>query len=88
MVRPDFPLAESAREVVDGRATGPAVIEAYTVMHDSAGAPEMAILTALLPDGTRAWRTSHDAGMLRAMTREDFCGRALQLAPEGHLELV
>jgi acetyl-CoA C-acetyltransferase len=88
VIRPEVPDARSARTAVNGQAAGPAVIEAYTVMHDSAGDPETAILTALLPDGARTWRTSRDRDLLTAMTREEFCGRAVELAPNGLLALV
>jgi acetyl-CoA C-acetyltransferase len=88
VVRPDVGSWAPVREVLDGRVTGPAVIEAYTVMHDGQGRPEVAILTALLPDGNRAWRTSHEPELLAQMTREEFCGRPLELAPGGELAVV
>jgi hypothetical protein len=48
----------------------------------------MAILTALLPDGTRTWRTSREPGLLAAMTQDEFCGTPLDLAPGGELAVV
>ena len=87
VVRPDVPGGRSVRDVVDGNATGHAVIEAYTVMHDGQDRPEIAILTALRPDGTRTWRTSHDADLMLAMTRDEFCGRELDLTAGGGLNL-
>jgi len=77
--KPELDPSATPRQAVNGQATGPATIEAYTVMHDGEGKPEKAILTALLPDGTRTWRTSNDADLMSAMTREEFCGKPLDL---------
>ena len=80
VVKPEVPGGPSVRPVVERDVVGPAVIEAYTVMHDGEGRPEAAIVTALLPDGSRTWRTSdrgrrpggHDSGgVLWAMRRTD-----------------
>ncbi len=38
-----------------GGASGPATIEAYTVVFRRDGTPEKAIVACLLPDGTRTW---------------------------------
>ena len=46
-------------EVV-GDADGPVTVETSTVMHDRDGAPERAIVAALLADGRRAWGDSTD----------------------------
>ena len=83
VVKPDLGAEGAPREAVDGQATGAATVEAYTVMHDNAGNPERAVLTALLPDGTRTWRTSGDADLMAAMMTEEFCGKPLDLAPDG-----
>jgi acetyl-CoA C-acetyltransferase len=88
MVHPDVPGGSAIRRVIDNQASGPATVEAYTVMHDAEGRPEMAILTALLPDGTRTWRTSREPGLLAAMTQDEFCGTPLDLAPGGELAVV
>ena len=87
VVKPDVGSEGAPRQAIDGQSSGPATIESYTVMHDAAGEPERAILTALLPDGTRTWRTSGDADLMAAMMREEFCGRPLDLAPDGALAL-
>jgi acetyl-CoA C-acetyltransferase len=64
-------------------ASGPAVVEAYTVMHDRDGDPEMAIASCLLRDGRRAWGTSSDAGLARAMCDGEWVGRAITLDHAG-----
>ena len=86
VIRPSVP-EDGARPVVDD-ARGPAAVEAYTVMHDGAGQPELAILTVLLPDGSRTWRTTKEPELVAAMTHEEFCGRPIELAPGGELSLV
>jgi acetyl-CoA C-acetyltransferase len=83
--RPDASTATTGRAVAGDDAAGTATIEAYTVMHDAAGHPETAILTVLLADGRRAWRTSADAGLLAAMLTEEQCGRPVELDTGGHL---
>jgi acetyl-CoA C-acetyltransferase len=70
-------------EEPDGHAT----IETWTVMHDRDGAPERAILTALLPDGRRAWGVSTEPSVAKALVTEDVAGRAVRLGPDGAVEL-
>ncbi len=70
--------ATPKREVVGGvHAEGS--VEAYTVMYDADG-PSVAHLAALLPDGRRTWAHCRDAAVLDAMTREEYCGRAVTVA--------
>jgi acetyl-CoA C-acetyltransferase len=83
VARPQVPGGRSVRPVADSAATGEAVIEAYTVMHDAGGEPDLAIVTALLASGSRTWRTSRDPEILAAMVREEFCGRLITLVPGG-----
>src|SRR5690606_28551770 len=49
---------------------GDGTVEAWTVMHDRDGAPERAILTALMPDGRRAWGVSEEADLAKALVAE------------------
>ena len=49
---PARPLADG-----DAAAAAPATVEAYTVMHDRGGTPELAIAACRLRDGRRAWAT-------------------------------
>lgn len=59
--------------------TGAASVESYTVMYGADG-PAMGYVACRLPDERRAWATCEDPAVLEAMTREEFCGRALQVA--------
>ena len=64
---------------------GPVEIEAWTVMHDRDGTPQNGFASVLLPDGGRAWGTTQDGEILKAMTVEEFAGRAAHLAADGTL---
>jgi acetyl-CoA C-acetyltransferase len=66
-------------------AAGPAVIEAYTVMHDRDGHPETAIAACLLPDGRRAWGLSRDLHVAGALCAGEWVGRHVRLDAEGTL---
>ena len=64
-------------------AAGPATVEAYTVMHSRDGEPETAIAACLLGDGRRAWGTSTENGIARAMCDGEWVGRAVNLTDSG-----
>jgi acetyl-CoA C-acetyltransferase len=64
-------------------AAGPAVVEAYTVMHDRDGLPETALAACLLADGRRAWGTSTDRGLAAAMCDGEWVGTAADLDADG-----
>jgi acetyl-CoA C-acetyltransferase len=68
-------------------AAGPALIEAYTVMHNRQGAPETAAAACLLADGRRAWGTSDDPLVARQMCDGEWVGAAVRLDGEGRLHL-
>jgi acetyl-CoA C-acetyltransferase len=74
----------SVRSAV-GEADGPVTIETWTVMHDREGAPENGFAAARLDDGTRAWGTTQDPDVLKAMTVEDFIGKPAHLSTDGQL---
>jgi acetyl-CoA C-acetyltransferase len=88
VARPEVPGGVSVRPVADSQVEGRTVIEAYTVMHDQGGEPETAIVTALLPSGSRTWRTSRRQDTLDAMVQEEFCGRPIALVPGGEFRVV
>ncbi|MEZ5549856.1 MAG: acetyl-CoA acetyltransferase [Pseudomonadales bacterium] len=85
--RPEKPFAHAnvqaevdatpRREVVDTHA-GSAEVESYTVMFGASG-PQIGHISALLPDGRRAWANCTDQETLQAMTVEEFCGRRVRL---------
>lgn len=58
---------------------GRAEVESYTVMYGPEG-PTVGHLSALLPDGRRAWANVHDPEVIMTMTREEFCARPVHLA--------
>jgi acetyl-CoA C-acetyltransferase len=66
-------------------AAGEATIEAYTVMHSREGEPETAIAACLLGDGRRAWGTSGDVGLAKAMCDGEWVGRLVSLTEAGDL---
>ncbi len=70
-----------------GEAAGPATIEAYTVMHDRDGAPELAISTCLLADGRRAWGLSQAGEVTEALCTGEWVGVEVTLSEAGDLLL-
>jgi acetyl-CoA C-acetyltransferase len=64
---------------------GAVAIEAYVVMHDRDGEPQNALAAALTPDGRRTWGSTADATVMKAMTEEEFVGRAADLTGDGTL---
>jgi len=76
------------RELATGEeAAGTSAIEAYTVMHDRDGAPELAIATCLRDDGRRAWATTRDAGVTAAMLDGEWVGEKVTLDADGTIRL-
>ena len=65
---------------------GEARIESYTVMHHQ-GEPGVAHLSCLTPSGERVWANSEDAGLMRAMMMDEFCGRAVRLGADGDVDV-
>jgi acetyl-CoA C-acetyltransferase len=73
------------REVsIDHRGT--ATIESYTVMYGLAGA-EVGHAACLLEDGRRTWANTRDAETMDAMTREELCGRPVEIDGRGSFAL-
>jgi acetyl-CoA C-acetyltransferase len=85
-----FGSADVSAEVAAGTATrelvtdaaGPASIAGYTVLYLGDAAVK-AIAVCDLPDGRRAVAASEDRDLAAAMTREEFCGRAVVVATGG-----
>ncbi len=74
------------RGVAEGdAAAGTVTVEAYSVMHDRDGAPEIAYAACLLPDGRRAWGRSPDPDVAKAMCAGEWVGRSVRLDPVGDL---
>ena len=66
---------------------GPVTIDSYTVMHERDGSPVLGLIACLLPDGRRTWANTHEPGMLKAMTLEEFCGRPAVMRSGGGIEV-
>jgi len=58
---------------------GPAAIVGYTVVF-VAGAPSHAVAICDTPAGRRTVVRSEDPALLDSMTRQEFCGRVVQVA--------
>ncbi len=64
-------LAEPADAIEAGEVT----IEAYSVMHDREGAPEVVTAACLLADGRRAWALGRERELAAAMVEGEWVGR-------------
>jgi len=64
---------------LDGDYVGPAAIVGYTVVFVG-GVPSHAIAICDTPAGRRTVVRSEDQALLESMTREEFCGRVVQVA--------
>ncbi|MGH9273026.1 MAG: acetyl-CoA acetyltransferase [Acidimicrobiales bacterium] len=71
-------------EELDGEVS----VETWTVMHDRDGTPETGILAGLLDDGRRAWGTTTEPGLVKAMSTEDLAGRRATLRPDGSFDVL
>lgn len=78
-----LPRRELAEEL-----DGPVTVETSTVMHDRASEPERAIVATLLPDGRRAWGTSTDPDVMKALVTEETAGRSGHVDPEGRFRFT
>ena len=88
--RPQHEIDElPARQLAEGDdvGAGTAHIEAYTVMHDRGGTPELAIAACRLGDGRRAWATSTEPGVTTALTTGEWVGRAVDIDEKGTLHV-
>ena len=72
---------------VPADAAGPAVVEAYTVMHDREGRPETGIAACLLADERRAWGMTSDADAAAALCEGEWVGRSVTLDADGALHV-
>jgi len=66
---------------------GAVEIESYTVMYDGEGAA-VGHTACLLPDGRRTWANTEDRDVARAMTTEEFCGRAAHIDGAGNFTVT
>lgn len=54
---------------------GQATVEAYTVLHERDGSPQLGIVGALTADGARTWANTTDPALLHALVAEEVEGR-------------
>lgn len=71
------------RRAPAGPYAGPATVEATAVSFDREGAPTLAVLTTLTPDGRRALANATEPAVLASMTAEEWAGRAVRLRTDG-----
>jgi acetyl-CoA C-acetyltransferase len=74
-------------EQAESSSAGKATIEAFTVMHDRDGQPETAIAATLLKDSRRAWATSSDPQIAKALCDGEWVGHQVTLDATGTLLL-
>jgi len=68
-------------------AQGSATVEAYSVMHDRAGAPEKVRAAVLLADGRRAWATSDNTQLGQDMCENEWVGKTITLDATGDIKI-
>jgi acetyl-CoA C-acetyltransferase len=76
--------ARSERRALVGEYVGPARVAAYTVVY-LGDRPTEGIAVCDLPGGSRTIARTEDAGLARAMTTEEFCGREVTVGASGEL---
>jgi len=83
-------LAAVPRRAIRNPASGPAVIAAYSVVHDREG-PAWGLAVCDLPDGARCYARSRDPALLSAFEREEWVGRRVEIrsdaAQVNHIEM-
>jgi acetyl-CoA C-acetyltransferase len=78
----DLTAEVAARDVpvpLDGDYVGPATVVGYTVVF-AGGRPSHAIAICDTPGGRRTVVRSEERALLESMTREEFCGRVVEVA--------
>jgi acetyl-CoA C-acetyltransferase len=68
--------ASPTRAVAEPDWEGPVTVEAYTVLHERDGSPQLGIVGALTADGARTWANTTDPALLHALVTEEVDGRA------------
>lgn len=84
-VQPEVDALPQRAPAPDDAGTG--TVEAYTVVHDREGRPELGIVAVRTPDDRRAWGNVTDADTLAELEAEEGCGRAVRLQEDGRTEL-
>ncbi len=82
---PPEPSLASEPRTVDERASGPATVVAYTVLHESAGLSAIAVCE--LPNGHRCYARCLEQDTAQAMEREEWVGRQVTLRHDDKINL-
>ncbi len=81
-------VAAVALRAVESRATGSARVAAYSVLYDREG-PTAGVVVCDLPGGARCYANTFDPDTMASMQREEWVGRAVELAPgDGEINLL
>lgn len=79
--------AEPGRAIAMGY-DGPAVLEAWSVLYDRTGEPEVAMASLLLPDGRRALASSRDHDLVARLVVEEAEGSPARVREDSTFDLV
>src|SRR5918994_1077189 len=87
-IRVDPATTQATVDALPGRTTagpysGPATVEATAVVFEREGAPAVAIVSTITPDGRRALANTRDADVMRDMTEKAWEGRRVTLRTDG-----
>jgi hypothetical protein len=66
-----------------GAYSGPAIVEATAVVFEREGAPAVAIMSTITPDGRRALANTRDAAVMQDMTEKAWEGRRVAIRTDG-----
>jgi acetyl-CoA C-acetyltransferase len=86
--RVDPASTQATVDALPGRASagdyaGPATVEATAVVFEREGAPAVAIVSTITPDGRRALANTRDAVVMQDMTEKAWEGRRIALRTDG-----
>jgi acetyl-CoA C-acetyltransferase len=87
-IRVDPASTQATVDALPGRASagdysGPATVEATAVVFEREGAPAVAIVSTITPDGRRALANTRDAVVMQDMTEKAWEGRRVALRTDG-----
>lgn len=84
---PQHLIDESPRRSVANDHTGTAVLETYTVRHDSEGEPQQAVVVGRTADDARTWSRTSDPELMTALESTELLGHVMRLS-DGHVETI
>jgi acetyl-CoA C-acetyltransferase len=71
-----------------GAHSGPATVEATAVVFEREGAPVVAIVSTITPDGRRALANTRDAAVMQDMTEKAWEGQWVALRTDGTINTL